>query len=152
MDQPSVNGNCDDAVDRPSTIESDSNVDLARESAFRPAAFRLPHLCRSGQRTIQDGPPGVLTPGETTSSSSRAILPRGGQGWPLGPSSRSILIISDIEVDTTVQQLIRNIDHELHSSLTSLGRALAVPGDQDKRRGNVRAAGRLSLLLGRGVD
>ena len=64
----------------------------------------------------------------------------GGQGCPPGPSPRSTPRVFDIEVNTTVQQPIRNIDHELRSSLASLQPALAVPGNRDERGGDVRGA------------
>ena len=97
-------------------------------------------------------PPGVSKRGETNPGrTARCIkywrveiiiwghsLP-GGQGCPPGPSPRSTPRVFDIEVDTTVQQPIRNIDHELRSSLASLQPASAVPGNRDGRGGDIRA-------------
>jgi hypothetical protein len=62
------------------------------------------------------------------------------------------LRITDIEFDTTVQQLNRKFDHELRSSLASLRGALAVADNRPERGEDIRGAGRVSFFLGRGVD
>jgi hypothetical protein len=65
---------------------------------------------------------------------------------------KKVLTATKSEVDTTVQQSMRNTEHEPRSSLTPLRPAPAVPGNRDGRGRAVRGAGRVPLLHGRGVD